>query len=85
MSQIRYDSCRSCSASIMFVVNKSTGKPNPLNREADENGNIYINFDKGEYTILTKNDVPKAKQLGWILYSSHFANCPDSEKFRRGK
>lgn len=82
--------CDSCGAPIFWRVAVANSKnpqpkPNPLDREPnEEKGNIIL-IGAEKYQVVKKEEIAKAKILKHTLYTSHFATCPDAPKFRRKK
>jgi hypothetical protein len=84
-----YGECRGCKADIIFARAKPTAKnpapkKNPLNMTPTLDGNIAI-LESGEYEVLTGENLERAHSAKSLLYTSHWANCPEQEKFRKGK
>lgn len=76
----RIDKCKSCSAAIVWAKT-SAGKLIPIDAAPAADGNIRLwkGPSTGEWLALYR---PKPPQ-GEPLYKSHFATCPDAQKFRR--
>lgn len=88
--------CRSCQAEISFVKLPS-GKLNPVNGEHPQTWRMFTTLQAGagkRLTIVNEHgiivtgyaapphpgDAPAILVTGW---ESHFATCPDREKWRR--
>jgi hypothetical protein len=70
--------CRSCRAKIIWaktVNNQSI----PLDAEPVEDGNMDLQH--GVATVVKKEE----RLPGTLLYKSHFATCPDAQKYRSKK
>lgn len=80
--------CDSCGAPIIWRVGEETKrnpqpKPNPIDAAPNsEKGNILL-LENNRYRVIGKNDLEKAKKLNYILYTSHFATCPNARQHRR--
>ena len=82
--------CRTCSASVLFVPN-TTGKRPPLDVEPNrERGNVaVVNLGRVEdpieiQVVLAGDTLEAVRASGRRLYLSHFATCPDGDKWRGG-
>ena len=71
--------CRSCGASI-FWARTEKGKLIPLDERARDDGTIIVRFDDELRAIV---GVPADAFPGEPLYVSHFATCPQAERWRR--
>jgi len=78
--------CGSCGAPIVFVRTTAGGRM-PLDLEPHESGNVLVAYsypDPPSGFVLTSDDVLAwAHGQGVRLYRSHFASCPDADKWRR--
>lgn len=70
--------CRACDADIFFAPT-AAGKSVPLDAKPVENGNYFLDdggiarvIGKGQFTLVARE-----------LYLSHFATCPDAQRFRK--
>lgn len=77
--------CKGCLAPIRWGKHAKTGKPMPINPDADrENGNVWVvRYDDNTpifEVASTPDQVPSSEPL---RYTSHFATCPHPEGFRR--
>lgn len=83
----RPDKCRSCGAPI-FWARTSINPPQwmPLDREPSERGNVVI-LEDDELGIERAKVLKKGERETYppatLKYLSHFATCPEAEKFRR--
>ena len=73
---IKKTNCKSCGADIFFLQNPKSGK--------------FIPFDFGKTIIKHKgivyadeNGILKISEGNEAGYISHFATCPDADKFRK--
>jgi len=71
-------SCRSCGAPILWA-RSTRGRMVPLDREPVADGTIILGADDVAF-VLGPADEPIA---GTPRYHSHFATCPDADKYRR--
>ena len=84
----RFGRCRSCGAPIMWI-RTTRGKPMPVDMEEErfypdpQGEKLYIMEDghpmKGTPAPEGEEDLPCVAHG----FTSHFATCPDAEKFRR--
>jgi hypothetical protein len=72
------DQCRSCGADILWTRTRK-GKKMPVNREPDEKGRFVLLYH--EDWILAHFD-RRGSEPG-AHYTSHYATCPDAEKWRK--
>jgi hypothetical protein len=74
--------CRSCGASLLWVIMRGTGRANPLNPEPSPNGNIVLTdrVATNGSPIATAAAAPNSDQ---VRYVSHFATCPKAKSFRK--
>lgn len=82
----RRTACRACGADIYFAVHAFTGELAPINWEPDPKGDL----------ILVEPTTPRPAYPGYrhhaplfdprpeCFYTSHYATCPDAERFRKG-
>lgn len=79
--------CRSCGADIIWIITK-TGRKMPCNAEPiffdlanmnDEGTKVFVK-DNGTIAIGIEN--PEGQEVGYI---SHFATCPEADKWRTKK
>jgi hypothetical protein len=75
------DVCRSCKAPIRWARMIGSGKPNPLDVDPSDQGNVVIHED-GRAEALNREQVAEARAAGATLYLSHFATCPDRQTWR---
>lgn len=73
--------CSKCGAEIMWLENKTTGKPAPIVAEPNTDGNIFINGNL--YRIAKKDEIVKAKEIGKSLYINHFFDCKFAKEFKK--
>lgn len=80
------DTCRSCGAEIRWVTMAFSSKSAPLNAEPDRNkGNVVIVGSNVGILIGGLNDEARerAEKHGVEFHLSHFATCPQREKWRK--
>lgn len=74
--------CRSCKARVIWAKTEKGGTM-PLDEvENPEKGNIIIRAD-GVATVLRGDDLDIAIEERKMLYTSHFATCPNAKQHRR--
>ena len=79
--------CRSCGADIIWTITK-TGRKMPCNAEpiffdlANMNDEGTKTFVKDDGTIAIGIENPGGQEVGYI---SHFATCPEADKWRKKK
>lgn len=69
--------CRSCNADIEWAEWVSSRKPIPLDAKPSPKGNLAVVAGKVHYYGA------EDARLGRERRTSHFANCPDAQKWRR--
>jgi hypothetical protein len=78
--------CRSCAAPIRWAKTLN-GKAMPLDAEPNSAGNITLKETDDprapQARVLAGADLFDARAAGTTLYLSHYATCPDGEKWRR--
>lgn len=73
--------CRVCSAPIVFVRMRSSGKPMPVDPIPDERGNIAaLRAGKGQYVDGHYLHQGQAIADGEVQLMPHFATCNDTRK-----
>jgi hypothetical protein len=74
--------CRSCGARIQWVETVA-GRRMPLDVGAASDGNVIFSSE-GKALVLSQDAAAQARQTGATrFFRSHFATCPDREKWRR--
>lgn len=73
--------CRSCGAEI-FWVRSCSGKPMPIDLLASPEGNISVQGGVARVHVGRDREVELAQGSG-MLFTSHFATCPDAEQHRQ--
>lgn len=68
--------CRSCMAAIVWREHARTGAVAPIDAEPVEGGNIRLLPD-GRYEVAAEPDL-----FGEPRYVSHYATCPDADRWR---
>lgn len=74
--------CRGCKAHVRWVVMAKTGKKNPLDPEPSDEGNVIVDLDTGQAETQTHEQAQLLREAGAALYISHFATCPERNRFR---
>lgn len=81
--------CRSCHAEILWVTWPKTGKKMSVdfpsdNRPWPKGGNIVLSLREGPFGVLVAEFFDPAKHgANRNRYTSHFATCPEADKWRR--
>ncbi len=76
--------CRSCHAAIFWASTAASGKPMPLNFDADPDGNVTI--AAGEHGLVATVLGPLEQILARDraeLFMPHHATCPHAEAWKR--
>jgi hypothetical protein len=76
--------CRSCGAPVIWAVS-TLGRKLPVDASPDTDGQWWLTTDDARATqpnfrrvdLYTPEDTPR--------YTSHFATCPQADKWRKGK
>jgi hypothetical protein len=72
-----------CDAVILMLNNNNTGRPGPVDADPSPEGNIAIDLVNGEYVVLTKDALAKARAAGAELRFNHFYTCKNPPGGRR--
>lgn len=72
--------CRSCKQPILFALTRK-GRRIPLDPDPVENGNIRLTEVEGRKLPLAR--VVDGTENPGPRYRTHFASCPDADRFRR--
>lgn len=75
--------CKNCPALIRWVTMLKSGKKNPLNAMPSTNGNVRILEGGDNAEVVATADLESFRKAGGLLFTSHFANCPAAQKFRK--
>jgi hypothetical protein len=67
--------CRSCGAEVYWLKHASTGKLAPIDVTPSERGNCLVDLKDSTYRLALG-------QAG-MLYTSHFATCPQAGQYRQ--
>ncbi len=70
--------CRSCGAPVHWLMNAGSGKYAPIDAVPVLGGNVAIDLYAGIYSVLQR----KPDRLA---HTSHFATCPQAQKYRAQK
>jgi hypothetical protein len=73
------NTCRSCSARVIWVEMAATGRRMPLNPTPDPKGNVSIDSQTGKARVVQAGAVGRPGPR----YMPHFATCPQAGKHRR--
>lgn len=81
--------CRSCHAQIVWAITAKNTRKMPVDAQFDrEHGNVALEHTLGAAvapvaTVLSGEALDNARRRHQLLYTSHFATCPDAERFRK--
>lgn len=76
--------CRGCGAEIIFKPT-ANGRGMPLDAETNAKGNVALATVPGAgpiAVVLSGETLDKARKAGTTLWVSHFAVCPEAERFK---
>jgi hypothetical protein len=79
--------CRSCNAPVVWAITSKTGAAIPLDPNPIADGNVVRigTATRGAplVLVLTDEELGRARKQGVVqLYRSHFASCPDADRWR---
>ena len=74
--------CGSCGAHIVWVISAKSRKPMPLDPDLDHGGNIELRRGRNSNTIYAAITGPDPERK---MFLSHFATCPQSSEWRKGR
>ena len=74
--------CRSCNAPVLRLKHIRTGSVSPIDADTSADGNIRVDREAGTWEVVPKGETHRYPGQ---LHKSHFASCPDSEAWRRGR
>lgn len=77
--------CRDCPAEVFWVRTRS-GKNMLLNAMPDDTGDFYLaQGEDGKLEGHHRKGYPGKLDETVDLYTSHFATCPEADKFRKSR
>lgn len=77
--------CRSCQAEVVWAIMESSGKRHPFDADSTTGRwMLYMKDDTLYASHLTASDVD-GMDGSHKLYVSHYATCPDAERWRKGR
>lgn len=87
----RPPTCRACKAPLIWAVTAANGKPIPVDPEPRDDGNLELGRRvplKGGgsallATVIDLDQLPLFELETPPRYVSHFATCPDADRFRK--
>jgi hypothetical protein len=82
----RKTTCRACGADIFFAVHAFTGELAPINLEPDPQGELMLvapQTGRPAYPCY-RHHAPLFDPRPDQFYTSHYATCPEAERFRKG-
>lgn len=74
--------CRSCGAEIVWASTER-GKAIPINPAPDVDGNLAISGSGRHDADFSARVIAGDEKYSGPRYKSHFATCPDSDKWRK--
>jgi hypothetical protein len=75
--------CKSCKANVIWVKLLPVGRLHPLNPTLAKTGNITMLGERQFVAkVLSKAEKARAVEEGELLYTSHFATCPNAKQHR---
>lgn len=78
--------CKSCKAEVIWVKLLPLGKLTPVNYTMSKTGNIQMLGERQFVAkVLSKAEKARAQEEGELLYTSHFATCPNAAAHRSAK
>lgn len=77
---MRVTACRSCDAPVVWATT-SNGKAMPVDAEPSEDGTVELAQDVHGRAVATVLTGPSL--LGGPLHTSHFARCPEADRWRQ--
>ena len=80
-AEVQSEKCRSCKAPVIWLKNSATGNMAPIDFAPSEKGNIEIDRSLDIYRVISL----KAREGRSDLHTNHFATCPQSQAWKRGK
>jgi hypothetical protein len=72
--------CKACNGELLWTTT-ATGKLMPLDVAVDKEGNVYV--EDGCGYVLSDESLNAAREANRPLHKSHFATCPEADRFRR--
>lgn len=64
-----------CNVGIRMLLYPKTQKSAPIEAMPHADGNILVDLDHGTYTILSGDELQRARASGMSLHFNHFARC----------
>lgn len=77
--------CNSCGAAIEWAISDKTGKRMPLDAETSDRGTIRAFTPIGQPEVYCRVIPKRERERGELLYTSHFATCPNAKQHRKAK
>jgi hypothetical protein len=77
--------CRSCRAPIIWLTIRPLGRRMPIDTEPAPDGNIIADLTQAVGVVIPNAALPqmRADTPDEPFYRSHFATCPDANRWRR--
>jgi hypothetical protein len=76
--------CRSCGAPVIWAVS-AYGRKLPVDAHPAEAGQWWLTTDDPRATVPNFRRVDLYTPAAAPRYTSHFATCPQADKWRKGK
>lgn len=75
--------CKSCGASIFFATTDKSART-PIDFEPCDDGNLSVSrgIPLPKAVVLRPAQAAGMREAGMPTYRSHFASCPDADRFR---
>lgn len=85
--------CRSCQAPILWTLDATTGRAQPLDAEPVANGNVKLTgrtgkTREGTTVPVSRVVIPQDSLFDDeppVRYLNHFVTCPDAEEWKGGR
>ena len=82
--------CKACGAQLRWAKHELSGRSMPLDAVANQDGNISVvqwgpKSPGGLSLPIIAVNVAPERAMTPMHYTSHFATCPEADKFRKMK
>lgn len=78
--------CRTCGAPVRWVHVDESKKRMPIDPDASPKGNVYVvRWDDRTPVVRVVSAENPAPPEAVLLYTSHFATCPNADDWRKKK
>ena len=77
--------CRSCHAEVIWVKVAPNNKRMPIDPNPDPAGNVLVDMHRRTAIVVSTEELKLLEEVGKHapLYRSHFASCPQADRWRR--